>query len=62
MGASCERDPHGERLFPLLWVRLVELQVLLGEEVQKGRHDLGNGSHSFLPLIDAVGMGLEDLA
>lgn len=61
MGASCERDPHGDRLVPLLRVSLVELQVLLGEQHEEGRHHVGNGSHSFLPLINRVGMGLDDL-
>ena len=60
MGASCERDPHGENLFPLR-AGLMGCQMFRLEQGQKGRHDLGNGSHTLLPLIDRVGMLPDDL-
>lgn len=61
MGASCERDPHGDRLVPLLRAGLMGLDHVRSQEGRKGRHDLRDRSQPFLPLIDRVGMGLVEI-
>ncbi len=62
MGASVMRGPLGRGLFLLLWASLVGLNHVWSHESQKGRHDLRNGSHALLPLVNRMGMLPDDPA